>query len=39
MIQTDVLITDVIALSDVIEQGFQKLMNPSDNIKILVRPE
>ena len=39
MIQTDLFITDVIALSDVIEQGFQKLMNLSDNIKILVRPE
>lgn len=39
MIRSDLLITEIIKLPDIIEKGFNKLMDPSDNIKILVKPQ
>lgn len=39
MIKTDLLISERIPLRDIADKGFERLVNPSDNIKILVRPE
>ena len=38
MIKTDLFISEVIPLSDIIDKGFNRLKPPSDVIKILVRP-
>jgi hypothetical protein len=38
MIQTDLLISEIIPLGDIAVKGFERLVNPSDAIKILVRP-
>lgn len=38
MIKTDLFISEVIPLSDIIDKGFNRLTQPSDVIKLLVRP-
>lgn len=37
-IQTDGFITDIIPLTDVVEQGFDRLLSSQDIVKILVKP-
>jgi (R,R)-butanediol dehydrogenase / meso-butanediol dehydrogenase / diacetyl reductase len=38
MIKTDLLISEIIPLCDIAVKGFERLVNPSDAIKILVKP-
>jgi len=37
-INTELLISDIIPLPDIVEKGFKRLLSSQDNIKILVRP-
>jgi (R,R)-butanediol dehydrogenase/meso-butanediol dehydrogenase/diacetyl reductase len=36
-INTDLLISDVISLADIVEKGFERLLGSRDLVKILVR--
>lgn len=38
MIKTDLLISETISLNDIVHKGFERLVKPSDTIKILVKP-
>jgi len=38
MIKTDLLISEIIPLGDIAVKGFERLVTPSDAIKILVKP-
>ncbi len=37
-VKTDLLISEIIPLDDIEDKGFNRLLNPSDIIKVLVRP-
>lgn len=37
-INVDALVTDIISLEDVVEKGFNRLLNPEQSVKILLRP-
>lgn len=37
-IDTELLISDIIPLPDIVEKGFKRLLSSQDNIKILVKP-